>query len=296
MKSKLIAIFVFLQLAAWCAAASFPLCMYGVNRTQDLKTIKDAGFNCFQTYKQDPKLMSALAKEAQKQNLQIVFYPQPLLKAGNEEMLKAAQNWPVLAWYIYDEPDVASAAPIAIAALNAKVKAALPSHQTALVIGQGKTKNNYYALADILMVDWYPVPHLPLISFGEQVALARQGLKKNKAQNKPLWAVLQIFDWKEYKQYRPDDDRIGRFPTETEIRFMAYDAIFNGANGLFYFIFTSNGLPLPKAKPQNWAEIKDINLELSKISPFFSDGKRIKNPVRLSSPLKAMTWQLEGTA
>lgn len=269
-------------------AAPFTLCMYGVDHPADIKTVKKAGFNCIQTYKRNPDLLSQLAQEAKKQGLQTVFYPNKIIGSAYE---KEAQGWPMLAWYLVDEPDVArwSRARV-IKAYNA-AKAVFPQHQTALVTGQGKTSVPFYDLADIFMVDWYPVPHLPLTSFGDQLLLARIGLLEHGAAETPLWGVVQAFDWKEYQQYRADDDRIGRFPTEQEIRFMSYHGIINGVSGLFYFIFTTEGKPLPQARPEWWQRLSSVTKELSDFRPVLEKGTAIENPIEIPLPLLAKTWQ-----
>ncbi len=275
-------------LASSLGASPFALCMYGVNTPSDIKTVKKAGFNCIQTYRKDPALLSQLAQEAQKQHMQVVFYPNEVIGSPYE---KEAHSWPMLAWYLVDEPDVVRWPRQRVLQAYNTAKTAFPQHQTALVIGQGKTATPFYDLPDILMMDWYPVPHLPLVSFGDQLLLARQGLLESGTAETPLWGVVQAFNWKEYKQYRADDDRIGRFPTEQEIRFMSYHGIVNGVSGLFYFIFTTEGKPLPQAQPEWWQRLSSVSKELSKFLPVLEKGTPAKNPVEVSLPLLARTWQ-----
>ena len=157
------------------------------------------------------------------------------------------------------------------------------------MIGQGKTATPYYDLADGLMMDWYPVPHLALTSFGDNVRWAKEGQIAMNAGQHPLWGVVQLFDWKEYKQNRPDNDRIGRFPTQEEIRFMSYDGIVNGATGLFYFVFTTEGKPLPQSKPEYWARMEAVSKELAQLRPVLEEGILTENPVAVSAPMAAQT-------
>ena len=49
---------VLLACSAAAYAGEFPLCMYGVNDPKDVPTVKQAGFSCFQTYRQEPELMN----------------------------------------------------------------------------------------------------------------------------------------------------------------------------------------------------------------------------------------------
>ena len=268
-------------------AREFPLCLYGVTDPADLKTIKKAGFSCVQTYNQEPQTMEKLARQAKKMGLKVVFYPN---KIWGTPYQQKAQQWPILAWYLVDEPDVAHWSRERVQQVHQAAKKAFPHHSTALVIGQGKTAIPYYDIPDIMMMDWYPVPHLPLTSFGENVRYTREGLARTNRQDYPLWGVVQIFDWKNYKQYRADNDRIGRFPTIHEIRFMAYDGILNGATGLFFFTFNHLKKPMPQSAPQYWVRVQSVVKELSKFKKIIENGTVVENPVSVNHPLKMQTW------
>jgi len=285
MKTKIF-LFLFLIFTLPAMAKTFPLCMYGVNNPEDISLLKKAGFNCLQTYDRTPAKLSALAKEADKQNMKVVFYPNEVATSDYKE---EAQNWPILAWYLVDEPDVAKWSRAKTIDKRDQTKKIFPHHESALVIGQGRTLISYYDIPDNLMMDWYPVPHLPLTSLGDNVAWAKEGQAAFGKADNPLWAVVQAFNWKEYKQHRPDNERIGRFPTKEEIRFMSYDGIVNGATGLFYFIFTTNGEILPKAQPEWWKRVTDVSEELAKLSPVFENGTVTESILPFSAPLAAQT-------
>ena len=272
-------------------AREFPLCLYGVTDAADLEIIQDAGFSCIQSYNQNPQNMEQLAQQAEKLGMQVVFYPNKVIGTAYEQK---AQKWPVLAWYLVDEPDVHAWSRERVQQAYQAAKKAFPKHDTALVIGQGKTAIPYYDIPDVMMMDWYPVPHLPLTSFGENVRYTQEGMVAAHSQGHPLWAVVQIFDWKNYEQYRPDHDRIGRFPTVEEIRFMSYDAILNGATGLFYFTFNHLKAPLPTSAPQYWERVKVVLQELAQFKKVLEEGKVVANPLSVKLPLKMQTWKYKG--
>ena len=262
---------------------ALPLCIYGVNEEKDIKPVEQAGFNCFQSGMKSFSVLENLAKTAKKQGLKAVFYPNNII---TEEQIKQANTWPVLAWYLYDEPDVHKIDPKEVERTNTKVKQTLTNAPTALVIGQGKTKLDYYNKADILMVDWYPVPHLALESFGRELALARAKLEPKTN----FWGVVQAFNWKDFKQYRPDNDRIGRFPTEEEIYFMSWQGLANGANGLLYYTFNIHGKRLNDYSPKVWQALKKTLKDIKKFSYFMDKGKEVKTPFALPKELENRTW------
>ena len=267
-------------------AMEFPTCMYGVENAKDLPLLKKAGFTCVQSYQKDPQKLEALAQAAKKHGLQVVFYPDKIY--GTEFQQKAAL-WPVLAWYLVDEPDVARWTRTQVQNAHQKAKRAWPEHVTTLVIGQGRTRVAFYDIPDVMMMDWYPVPHLALTSFGDNVRWTKEGQETRGKKDAPTWGVVQIFNWKEFKQYRPDNERIGRFPTAQEIRFMGYDGIVNGATGLFYFIFTTNGQPLPTAQPEWWSRVTQATRELARLRPVLEQGELTANPVAVAQPLAMQT-------
>ena len=286
-------ILLFLLIGAGVCAAAHPfvLCMYGVNEPAYVKTLKKAGFTCLQTYQQDPQKLAALAASAQQNAMKVVFAPDQIIGSAYE---KEARDWPVQAWYLVDEPDVWKWSRDRVIAKREQTRAAFPKHSTALVIGQGKTAVAYYDLPDQLLMDWYPVPHLPLTSFGDNVRWAKEGQQALGAGERALWGVVQIFDWKEFKQHRPDHDRIGRFPTQEEIRFMSYDGLVNGADGLFYFVFTTHQQPLPTARPEWWARVTAVSKELARLRPVLEKGTQIPLPSPVPAPLAARAWAYKG--
>lgn len=281
MYRKLFIFLLFLLLNTFCLA--LPLCIYGVNEERDIKPVKQAGFNCFQSGLKSFSVLESLAKTTKKEGLKAVFYPNEI---KTEEQIKQANTWPILAWYIYDEPDVHKVNPKNMEKINKKIKNTLKNAPTALVIGQGKTELDYYNIADILMVDWYPVPHLALESFGQELALAKAKLEPKTN----FWGVVQAFNWKDFKQYRPDNDRIGRFPTEKEIYFMSWQGIANGANGLFYYTFNIHGKRLNDYSAQVWQALKKTIKDIKKFSYFIEKGQEVKTPFILPKELENRTW------
>ena len=121
-KLSLLSCFIFLN----CYALAIPLCMYGVDTDEDIKAVKKAGFNCFQTYKQDFDTLKNLAEVAKKQNIKAVFFP---TKIETEEQIKEANTWPILAWYIYDEPDVQKLDPTKVKKTNTGGGRSAPSRR-----------------------------------------------------------------------------------------------------------------------------------------------------------------------
>lgn len=266
-------------------AGDFPLGMYDISSEKDIKIIKKAGFDTVQSYNHNPQDIEKMSDTAKKQGVKTLFYPNKI----EDGLIEKAKHWPVAAWYIHDEPDVSHLTPQRLKELDDCAKAKFPGDKTAFVVGKGSHIKPYTDIADIIMVDWYPVPHLPLTSLGEQIREAKYYLAKAGFPNKPVWAVVQSFDWRNFKQHRPDNQRIGRFPTVKEMRFMAYHAITEGAEGIFFFNYQN-----PKQNKENWKRISKVSKELSKIQPVFKYGSEVKIPFAIPYGLKAKAWFYKG--
>ncbi|MDA8131858.1 MAG: hypothetical protein M0011_10190 [Elusimicrobia bacterium] len=281
---KILRLLLLLAFSAPASAGDFPVCFYGISSPAELGRLKEAGFNCFQTYAQDPARLAGLAAEAKRLKLKMVAYPDLVIGSSYE---KEARRWPMLAWYLFDEPEVKKLGTEKLQALDKRVRDWDKGQRTVFVMGEGVAAFTYGGTADALMVDWYPVPHLPLNSVGEQVAMAKAGaaIKDPIRKNKPLWAVLQAFDWINYPQRRKP--RVGGFPTFAQVRYMTYLALARGADGVFYFTYNgSDGIPLPE-RPERWNTYQRMGSELAQLAPVFSKGRPADLPEGLDKRLAA---------
>lgn len=278
--------------AALCACAApaaqrFPIGIYGVERPEDLVQIRNAGFDAFQTYLGDRAALAALAKEAGRQGLRMLAAPDELLKAGD-----SAPAWPLLAWYLQDEPDVNDVTPEALAAKERRVRSWDHKGKEAFVVGQGSAAARYASSGDAFMLDWYPVPHLALDSVADQLDEVRLALPDGK----PLWMVLQAFDWRDYPQHGDGKKpRIGRFPTHGEMRFMTYLAVLHGASGLFYFTLNDPAHRPLYARPALWQALETVIDEARAMRPIWVDGRRMPLPFAVDPDgPESACWRFHG--
>lgn len=239
------------------ARAEFPIGLYNVAAPETLGTIAEAGFTHVLPLSNQDELTLA----ARRYGLKVVGVPGANQRPRSDGVPDPA------AWYICDEPDVNGVTPAALAATAQALRSATPSVPLVLVVGDGARAKEYSSSVDALMVDWYPVPHLPLAGLGEHV-----GAAVSQVPDKPVWAVVQAMDWRDYPQRDPKRPRIGRFPSFGELRFMSYHALAKGARGLFFFEFQRRSAPGQTLldSPEYWQALRRVALEVHGLLPFIA--------------------------
>jgi hypothetical protein len=259
-------ILVLLFATAGCASLArptYPIGIYSVPKS-NLPAVSQAGFNLVT----GPAEKVYLDYAAQ---LHLKVLARPGTAAGKDfdatPMRTTIQLWdshPALwAWCLADEPDLNGVAPDDVRRMQRFAKNLGAHRPTALVLYQGAEALNYGNIADITMVDRYPIPWLPLANFPQHIRLARLGVGKKK----PLIAVIQAFDWSYYPKLLPDQKNL-RPPTYQELRCMTYCALARGANGLFYYCF-DDGQWKAQEHPETWTALKNVVAEVNRRLPLF---------------------------
>ncbi len=142
-----------------------------------------------------------------------------------------------------------------------------------------KDLKRFGKVADVVGCDIYPVPFGPNVGHSD---LAERNLAcvgrytqrmAQSAPTKPVWMVLQGFGWDDIGEGTRDTPRPR--PTYDQTRFMAYDAIVNGARGILYW-----GTFAIEKDSQLWADIKKVISELSELQLFLT-AEDATNRVRL---------------
>ncbi len=128
---------------------------------------------------------------------------------------------------------------------------------------------SYSEAGDILGADIYPVPGgLRHSDLGESLNCVGQYTEKldQIGQGKPIYMVLQGFGWEDVLGYTVGGAS-GPQPNWLETRFMAYDAICHGANGIIYW-----GMSYSRIEDEIWSHLKRMASELRDLTPVLLDG------------------------
>jgi len=266
----------FLLFPAGLSAGSFPVGIYDVADEDQLRLVQKSGFNWARAA---GSVSAAYLETARALGVDVIA---PLRPAPSDDAF-TADRAPVL--YLFDEPDVHGVPPAEMQRRDDALRAKIPGVRTTFALGSGAAVEKYRSAGNFLMVDWYPVPHLPLDSVADQLDAA-----KRAAGVKPVWMILQAFDWRKDRQPNPARPRVGRFPTFDEIRFMTYLALVHRADGLFYYTLGGD-TPMPLSeRPGEWHAVRRAAGEVARLRPFLDGGETVST-LKTDAPLEARTWR-----
>ncbi|MFC1678595.1 hypothetical protein ACFL2T_00045 [Elusimicrobiota bacterium] len=251
----------------------FPIGIYAIDDAKHLSDLREHGFDTFYSGIREPEALDRLAIAAKRLGMGMIAQPDDVMKGPRT----VTRDWPVAAWYLQDEPDVLKTKPKALASLSDRTRRWDPDRLQTFAIGQGAPAQKYGHVADVLMLDWYPVPHLDLDSVAEHIDRARSFLPEDK----PLWMVVQAFDWRQFPSRNSRKSRIGRFPNHSEIRFMSYLSIVHGARGLFYYTFRVRGGRVLSDTPEQWQAVTRVVHEIKSLQPILERGREIPLPFQV---------------
>jgi hypothetical protein len=262
----------------------FPLGIYRVP-IEALGEIERVGFNAVQTYKRDAEFLKEYIKRAKDLGLKVMIpYPDgedPKTLHAFLDEVKA--SWAILAWYLADEPEGRGGAPTHIWRWRRFLRTYTP-FPGAVVLVRASRAWDYAPATDILMVDPYPIPQMPITWLSDSLEEAKQG-----GGGRPVWAVIQAFDWSAVPL--EDGPRAwGRYPTYEEERCLSYLSLVHGAEGLFYYTFEAQKFGTEDYQ-QHWDNIRRVIAELRSIYPLLLAPSDSTYPIKSDTP--QIHWALK---
>ncbi|MBT5928105.1 MAG: hypothetical protein HOH33_15975 [Verrucomicrobia bacterium] len=229
----------------------FPIGIYGAKNVDDLEIVKEAGFNCVVG-----PANAAFLDKAHELGLRVMASPGS--SSGNSfdatrllEKVKSFDAHPALwSWYLVDEPDMHRTPPWKVAMDQRMLKAVPAKSPVSLVLYNGANADDYGDIPDILMVDHYPIPWMPLAHFAQHMSWARHSVPDDK----PVIAVMQAFDWYHFRNLLPGETHF-RAPTFDELQCMTFMSLGQGMNGIIYYTLRSGEWDLLK-QPDVWSGLQ----------------------------------------
>ncbi len=182
----------------------------------------------------------------------------------NEQLLVKIANGlrahPALGAYKgVDEPALGGVPAAGLARARTRLRAVDANHPIVIIqapLGLVADLLPYRPAFDITGADIYPVAYPPGLHSdlsNRDISVVGDVTKKmvDAAGAKPIWMTLQIA-WSGITPNQQNPNRVPRFPTLQEERFMAYQAIVNGARGLVFFGGQLTQVMAPLDAPLGW--------------------------------------------
>jgi hypothetical protein len=242
-----------------CAQRQMLIGIYEAPRSA-LPKLKDAGFN-WVTMGGGETNRARFLDAARDAGIQVVASPGLNSEAARQATARLDQHPALWGWYLQDEPDLNLVSPATLHARKKRLRS-IAKKRALVVVASGAAIEPYRDTADIMAVDWYPIPWAPLATLSREMRGARLA-----AQGRPFLAILQAFDWAAYRRMLVGDVAT-RAPTREELRCMAFLSLFQGASGLIFY--TYQGAWKIEEHPQVWNAVTNVIAEVREKAPIFA--------------------------
>lgn len=275
--------------------------------------ICQAGFNLSHSYyfEQATKDVSAEAEkfltEAAKHNVNIFLgVRRDLLnncddgEIGKFVASKVMTLPSLLTWYVADEPILVNYPIKNIAKICATIKKKDPFHPTLIVFSPACLASPefraYSQIPDILGTDPYIIDRNGEMLSYSIISNSVRTLRKMAGPNRPVWAVLQVYDPDYYGRDGKKSQKIQEFgqvkrPSYMELRCMCYTALAAGADGIIFYWLPCYWYRLPEDAPEVWDGLCKTVRELKSLTKYMTYPRVPDDPfLNTVVPASCMVW------
>ncbi len=284
----------------------FPIGMYSVDDEGDFKEIADAGFNLVQSYRFEGETASdaevlAYLDAADKFGLRVLLgIPQEAVERRDVCLIRKRvatfMDHPALyGWQLFDEPESGASygregplPPKDLIEAYRAIKSVDSSHPVSIACSGTLDEYEYLEGADTIMLQYNAIP--PDVFEAPWDSLSHMGDFMNPAidiaarNNKGLMLALTGYNVANDYYIWPKERRgeKGQYPTQEEMRFVAYYSIVRGVSDLIFSCYRFDYGEGPdgealggddishKANPKQWHAISAVASELKSMIPIFS--------------------------
>ncbi len=247
----------------------YPIGAYGVSSVEDLHFAKRIGLNTVRCGA-GKELLDA-AKEL---DLKVLATPGTTAGEGfsREKALRTVirfdHHQALWAWYLVDEPSLNRVSPRHVKEAYDWMKYAGAEKPISIVMYRSGRADRYADSTDILLVDRYPIPWMPVANFAKHINNGRLVVGNEK----PLIPIIQSFNWENAGAVFDLDIPL-RPPRYDELRCMTYCSLVKGANGLFFYALKQGDWDI-RNDPGPLASLKAVLQEVRERLPLFKGEHR----------------------
>jgi hypothetical protein len=246
--------------------AVFPMGIYHVYTSAQMKQVKRQGFNCIQVWSPDIPGFKRNLDLALSNGLMGFCRTKMLGDEKLKALTNAIKNHPAnLMWDLVDEPSLRNIYPQKVKGKADIIRGLDRNRPIRISFGDTSQAVKYEKCLDIVATHCYPVP------FGKvtEISKCMDLLSKNFADRRPLHFTLQA--WIHHNDPKKKEQSVA------QTRAMTYLAINHGAKGLYYLSFIgSNDSWDIRKYPRLWSTFIGLTYEIETLSKIILEGKRIK--------------------
>ncbi len=268
--------------------------------------ILQAGFNLTHAYLfeekvQDIETARQYLDDAHARGLK-VFMGLPRSKVRGHD-IEWIQRWvsglmdhpALLLWYVIDEPELHAISPTALRQVSAAVRAVDPFHPATVVYCKPDQFVAWVGAHDLHWNDPYPLPYSSMTKVEEWTQKARQ----IEGEDGPVWTVLQGHDLR----YWPSRDSKAAFekhgnpsqPTREQTRFMAFQALAAGSDGLVWYWLPKSAYHIVNDAPGPWNGIVDTIALFKELEPWLvADATSEDGSIEVPEPFGIWSREANG--
>ncbi len=276
----------------------FPIALYSISSEETMKRIlpevKNAGINCWLGSWAQGEKLKKLMDIAHQNGMMFVPYlshssfmkgkyaknPQVALNSIKKKAEFLKSHPALLGWYICNECMDGGAKPRYIKQLSDAIHQITPNNPTFVLPTVHYPARNIWRKAkyccDAFLMDCYPIGNA---KYGNVRWIDRaMDVIADSPHGNRLWAIIQGFNKKDFPGL--GGSKNGRYPTKTELRFMAFLPIIRGANGICWYFgyerYKNKPNPFPD-NPEFWTRLLKIIKEVASVydgilAPEVTDG------------------------
>ncbi len=256
-----------------------PFQIYHVYSPEEMKQVRDAGFNVVQCWANTPEKLKKFMDQAAANGL---MGSVNLKMANNQYLLKLKELLDGHPAYLFadivDEPDVRDILPAKVLERSTEIRKIFPSYPRRISFSEAASPLRYRASIDIAATHIYPIPFGKKTN-GSSVKEVADGVTRMVSEldgaNIPVHFTLQ--------SWINNNDPVRREQTYAETRAMTYLALIHGAKGLAWYSFVDQGSWDVRCSPRLWSTFKGLSWEVESLTPSLLLGKRISG-ITVSEP------------
>jgi hypothetical protein len=186
--------------------------------------------------------------------------------------LRTPEYGRLLAWYMFDEPELNSQSPEHVMKTYVSGRAKDPYHpQMAVYIGSMAYPHypDYVASDECQMMDDYPLPYFSSERFGDLLARLAEATRGRRV----LWAVPQCFDWRDLGASIGPHKPESLAPSGQEALNYIYQSIVHGAGAITFWTYR-----YAAADPRRHEALKKALAEGSRLTRLVTEGTVVSAP------------------